>query len=547
MPRLAFGRALATRCAAVVLCISMATATAQADESPAAPPTAVTVTAAASAPSAPAAPTVARATARLKPSATVTDRVAWSGTGGVDVGRPLPTDPDHLAPSHVIEHRLRIGGRLAWQGLAGWLPELAADIQVDVLSAPLWRDRDEPLLAADPLAGRPADVTAGSSQRIRKASLTATTRYAQISAGRTVSQWGLGLLAHDGEADPWQFGLSRDGHVVDRVALLTMPFAIGHEGDPRDAFPLVVALAWDWLVRDDLAIRADGDRGNNAVAALLYHGKQLQLGAYGLWRKQRDRDDLGLDVRGGDLFAQLSHDHGDWKLLAAAEFALLRGETGWFRSVSSPDHLDIAQAGGVVRLQAERGAFGLRLEGGMASGDANPYDGTVGNFSFARDYRVGLVLFGEVLRRTSAVSASNLNDPRFAGTPPAGWQQLASGGAVNQALYVHPVVRWQPLEGLSFKAGLLWARSPVDLVDPFLATTAGGVAVGPRGAAAARDLGLELDMGASWHHKLGAGLAIRAAVDAGWWSPGAAFDNADGKSAAAVAAAVAQIALEGTW
>ncbi len=156
------------------------------------------------------------------------------------------------------------------------------------------------------------------------------------------------------------------------------------------------------------------------------------------------------------------------------------------------------------------------------------------------------MLFGDVMRRTSANTAANLTDARFAGTPPAGYERLASGGAVTQAIYLHPVARIGPWHGLSAQLGWLIARSPVPLVDPYQATLAGGAAIGPHGGKANSDLGTEWDAAVQYQLDVGPIGAI-ARVDWGRATLGDAFADSTGKSGQTISTIVGQLIVRGAW
>jgi hypothetical protein len=505
----------------------------------------------------------------------------WASTqvSSVQVGRPNADDDSRLDPSSHLEHRLRLGGSVALVKPGAWLTALRLEARAEVASNILSPDGFDPLLAADPYNPAGADLASADSNRIRALKLELTTRAGQLSVGRTINRWGLGLLAQPAQDEPYQFGLKRRGHAVDRIGYLGMPAAFGG-GDPRDAFPLFVALAVDRLAFDDLADRNNGDRGGQALAALLYRTDALTVGVYGVMRRQRDNDDLGIDAVGGDVFVASKVELGaDWTLRFATEWVLLRGETTYFQTQGGVDALQIEQLGGAARVDLDHRMFGVRLEGGYASGDADPFDDRFGNFSASQDYRVGLVLFPEVIRRQTAVTAANLSDPRYTGTPPSGYERLATGGSWTNAIYLAPTLRFSPVDDLALLAGAVWATSPTDVMDAYQTNLDGGATTAWRGAQGKRGLGLELDAGIRytlracrfadggcpeaadprdnqtprWMQKprpaqpWWAGLALRAQVDAGMLLPGEAFEDAGGEAMDRVTVVVGALSLQGGW
>jgi hypothetical protein len=104
----------------------------------------------------------------------------------------------------------------------------------------------------------------------------------------------------------------------------------------------------------------------------------------------------------------------------------------------------------VARLGYSLGEADLRLETGFASGDDDPSDqkftGRPGN----PDYNVGLIIYEEVLSRTTAQR----------------WSQAARGlwsnGGVYNSRYLHPVIHYSPLNNWDLYGGavLVWPHKP---------------------------------------------------------------------------------------
>lgn len=474
----------------------------------------------------------AEAHAGLPVHAWVQERFARSGVSAMDVARPLATDSQLLGTSSQTENRLRVGASADWSSEHGFLRKALVQGQADIFSD-TWSE----------------GVHSGTPQ-LREAFVEATTLAGQISAGRMVSTWGLGILAQSGQEDPMQFGLRRGGSVVDRAQYALLPAALFQSGDPLKAFPLAVVVAYDRLVRDDL-IDIDNVRlrehGRQAVGALLYRAADLELGAYGVSRTQRDVDDLGADVTIGDVYGTWRAKVGAYKVELAAEWAVISGTSTWFRTTANSSEVKLLQHGGVVRADLGRGRFLGRLEFGLASGDSRPQDDTLRNMKFASDYRVGLILFPEFIKRQSQIAAANVRDPRFAAGGPAGLERSDTGGAVSQALYIHPVLRFDPMRSVSVLWGAVWARSPVDVADIYATSMKGGTPTGPRGARQKRDLGLEFDTAIELHHKATCGITMLARVDAGVMLPGDAFADAAGQDARIVAAVLGQIGLRASF
>lgn len=439
----------------------------------------------------------------------------------VEATGPLPTESLRLQSPLEVEARTRVGGEMAWRDRNPWLPQVKADVELEIRS---W-DRPEPALRDGPTL-------------LRRASVEATTRFGQFTLGRTQSTWGLGLLAHDGTEDAMQFGARRGSNTVTRLGYAVLPAAVWQGGDPSQAFPLALAVAYDWVGRDDLAAYP-GDKATNAIAAILYRGKVLQAGVYGVLRNQEDIHGLKLEAQIADAFFRWRRTFGATGsyLEFAGEGVLITGHTGWLATPSQPGGMDLSQLGGVGRFEMGNpwGSV-FRVETGLASADSRPSNDTLRSLRFSTDYRVGLVMFPVAQRLLSQQAAANLADPRYSAQPPAGIERVQSDGAVSQARYVNPVLRMQASPRTSVLLGALWAMAPSDVADPYRSWLSAGKAVGPRGAVAKRDLGLELDAALETKTSLGDHLDLVLRADAGVWFPGEAFDDASGQPMAAVGA-----------
>lgn len=448
----------------------------------------------------------------------LTARLLADGVSAIETLGPLATDLRRTSGPAQMDYRSRAGGKVLWLS-DGFVRRAEGRVEVEFRRS----DLNTP-------------ETDLNGTQLRRGGVEVTTGVGRFTVGRTVSQWGLGLVANDGGDDPLQFGGKRGGHTVTRLGWAILPAAIFQGGDPAEAFPLALAVAYDWVGRDDLANRS-GDSAHNAVAALLYQGSILHAGVYGVHRDQRDALGLTTDAKIVDGFVRwrVNAQQGRYALLAG-EGALIQGHTGWMKTVGNRDGLDIKQFGGVARVELGSPFWSTRIEAGIASADARPLDGTLRNFRFASDYHVGLVLFPQVQRAMADNAAANLGDPKYSAYPPAGVERLGTGGAVTQASYIHPVVRWQVSPMAAVLLGGLWAESPSAVADPYRTWLAGGRPTGPRGGVGSRDLGMEFDAGLETVHGTASWLQLVARLDAGVWFPGAAFNDADGRPMAAVGA-----------
>src|SRR5262249_3229080 len=131
--------------------------------------------------------------------------------------------------------------------------------------------------------------------------------------------------------------------------------------------------------------------------------------------------------------------------------------------------------GGVLRLRYDDPTLRLTVKSeiGYASGDNDPHDNVVRTFSFDPDYKVGLILFDQVLARLSARAADRITSPGLAAVPPSGARFIPTQGSVTNAVYANPVARLRPLPGVDLRLGYLLAWSAGDLVDPYTSAKVG--------------------------------------------------------------------------
>ncbi|HAN30268.1 MAG TPA: hypothetical protein DCQ06_01600 [Myxococcales bacterium] len=481
-----------------------------------------------------------------------TTKLSWKGQlrgvgsqlSAVDVGRVLASDPDQLPSYSELDLRLRLGGDVSFVRPSGVVRSISYRLQGDLYNGvPLRRGASDLMRYDDlyQLDGRSLDAF-----MVRQLQVQVDGVYGRVSVGRMMSTWGLGLIAQSGQLDPYQFGFKRQGVVVDRLQLITAPFQSWSQAGPS-GLPLYIAVAADRVVFDDLADARKGDEAFNLVGAVLYQGQALQAGVYAVMRRQRDEAESTIDGQVADLFVSWRHLFGSWRLRLATEWLLLQGNTSYFRSTSQRDLLKIFQVGGVFRAQLDGPMFGLRAEGGFASGDDQPFDDTMSAFAFSRDYRVGLILFHEGMRRTSTLASANLADPRYVGETPAGFERAGTNGSVSSAMYGALTLAAYPIDNLRVLVGGLVAESPLPLVDAYQSGIRGGEAIGPRAGLAATGLGWEIDVAVRWRQPITETLAALIRFDWGRWQPGDAFDDADGVSAQPVQMWMAQLTLAGDW
>ncbi len=379
---------------------------------------------------------------------------------------------------------------------------------------------------------------------LRRFSITWRAPWFELRAGQMASHFGLGLLANDGRDVAARFGPSTGGDLSDRLVLATRPLA----GLLPDSWAgkLVLAVGGGVVYRDENADLREGDVGAEALLSLFYREAGLFAGLYVAGRFQEDQDGDRLDVVALDLAASWEPEAGEAGPVLAAEAALLVGRTSRIIQAERLDGLDVLASGGVARVGWRFATWALEpvLEVGYATGDANPHDGVVTQFTFDPNLRVGLVLFDQVLRGVSAMAAAEASDPDRVARPQPGVDQLATGGRVSNAIYLMPTLRLRPLERLELRLGLLGAWSAATPGQAYQTFENGGVPTNAYGKRhPGNELGWEVDLGLGFEQPLWERLRLVVALEAGWFFPGAAFERPDGGRPDSTARVLAWAAL----
>jgi len=327
--------------------------------------------------------------------------------------------------------------------------------------------------------------------------------------GQMPSDWGMGVLTSGGNQEEGpDFGDIRFGDIVDRVLFATRPLRfLG----PRNhlARTVAIALAGDLIYRDRYAQLVTsngtggltwGDTAWQVLAALVYDpSPDSRAGLYVTRRIQ------SYAANGGDLHV-------------------------WTFDFHARTLFPLGSFGGILSL--------AEIEGGYASGDANPFDGASTGFQFNRDYKVGMVLFDEVLLFQSQNAARRIADPRLSGRPPVGIDLLPTEGAVTNALYLKPTLRYSPpVFGNRFRlvGSVLFARAAQLPTDPFQSYVS-STQLNVFGANPGRDYGVEIDGAIAYRTRLADPFGLEIGLQAGHLFPGNAFRRADGSAMAGVTA-----------
>ena len=349
--------------------------------------------------------------------------------------------------------------------------------------------------------------------------------------GVQTSQFGLGMLANAGakDAEPGDFGIQHGGSVVTRAAIAGRPFfSLG--GAWRAVEPVA---AFDLVVHDATADLLAGDRALQGILGVRFNvDDDHQLGLTAIYRNQR-RDngapgERSTDAFVGDLFARWTvMKTAGSSLTLSGELAAITGTTTQSRS-DTAELLGVRQVGLVGKVNYKNGRLGLFFDGGFASGDQNPYDSTINSFRFDSNYKVGLVLFDQVLGYQTARSGWRAADPSLTGVAPEGVDLLPSAGAVTGAWYLFPRAKYGIAEWFDIYGGPLFAFTTAQLTDPFNTRLNGGTPINYLGAKPGTYLGTELDLGITMRASPTSYLNIAATLEGGVLLPGDAFRTTSG-------------------
>jgi hypothetical protein len=377
-------------------------------------------------------------------------------------------------------------------------------LMIDALDGVVWGD-NESLASTALFAGDPSltsrDGTVLDPLAIKRAWMEFKIPIGLIRAGRQPSNWGLGLLANEGNGFDDLFGENQYGSTYDRIIFATRPITVAQTiaGVRDSGIPLIFAVGVDRLVEDPLiqyygykcdpevttddprctpdedhgytedrtdAVRSDAwwtdtqDDVWEMVYVLVYRGEgiamgsrvgDLTAGAYVVNRKQNETDSNVLIIDGYSKVEVAN-------IYFEGEILNIRGKTNAI-ALAGADNLEpgadplFKQAdiwGYVVRGGYQSRSFSGVFEHGYASGDSDIADENFTGRPLHADYNVGLLLYEEILARTTA----------------AVWGDDAKGlwsnGGVYNSRYIFPTIRYRPLDNWELAAGFLaaWPDAP---------------------------------------------------------------------------------------
>ena len=364
-----------------------------------------------------------------------------------------------------------------------------------------------------------------------------------VQIGQMPNQWGMGMVANNGNGEnTTDFGDARYGDIVDGALFATRPLA-GVLG-PKSEFAqqLAVVVAGELVYRDrfaQLVVKNGGglqigDVAWQGIGAIIWDPDDRTRAGFYLSRRVQSfaaaAGNLHIWVYDGHLRHSRTLDDG-MVLSFEGETAQIYGGTNHAPNLSARGQTRVSQQGAALRAGAARGQIEAEMEGGYASGDANPFDDQATNFQMNRDFKVGLVLFDEVLMFQSQNAARRLSDPKLLGAPPQGLDLLATEGAVTNALYLKPTLRYKPRlfgGGLRLIGSVLFARAPQPVLDAYQALVS-SAAKNAFGHDAGRNYGVELDGAIGYQARISKTLGFETGLQAGYLFPGDAFTRADGR------------------
>lgn len=367
----------------------------------------------------------------------------------------------------------------------------------------------------------------------RKLALKYRDSWGSLVLGLQSWTWGAGILSNGGEEDSL-FGDDRQGNVVARFGGAWTPW----RADPNagHARGLAIFAAGDFIIRDDNAQVYEGDLAFGGQTGLRLQTATGNYGALVGVRYQLDREDpfhpatdrpwvfvvpvdLHVEHRLGTTADVVS-------VLLEGEAALLAGRTNRSYGDETVDGADILSHAlfTSARLDVNPMRMSIGLNFSYASGDEDPRDTRVEQFTMHSDHNVGLILYDEILPMLSARAADRVSDPKLVGSRAPGIRHGIVQGGVHNSLAFHPYLRWRPWGNVDARLGYLVARAVTTPVDLYATAKNGGYALG-YGGSAGRNYGHELNASLRDTWGLPGDCELEVGIEGGVFLPGDAFAN----------------------
>ena len=410
------------------------------------------------------------------------------------------------ASGNFLQQRLRIGLAARYEDLA------SLHLHVQGLDDVVWGDNADisstALFAANPSNTDRSGLDQSPDLRLFRAWMETRLPIGLLRVGRQSSHWGMGLLANHGDGFDDDFGENYFGNTFDRVLFGTNPVSIARAiaGKEGEDVPVTLAIAVDRLAEDPLtqfygytcsvgvSRSSDPDRYDprcdmdgdgvtdldhgyteereaderrddwwtdpdddvwEMVYALIYKGKALDFldggdltaGTYVIDRRQKETDS---NVVIADLFLDAQVKGVRLELEGITIFGKTRGIVLPDSSQKDPLKKEAAIQGYATRLSYGQDTWRVLAETGLASGDDQVNDGDFTGRSLHPDYNVGLLLYEEVLARTTAQIWGD------------GARGLWSNGGVYNSRYVNPRIYFYPSPNTEIVSGFLvaWPHKP---------------------------------------------------------------------------------------
>ncbi len=433
---------------------------------------------------------------------------------------------------------VRLQPSLNWApGGAFRLLKLAMDLQYSTRLS----DTASPLFDADPWTLDEQQL--GELNLTQSYGLLVHERYALL-AGLVRPQFGLGLAANGGgqhrphsvRASP--YGIGRAGDRVLRAQVSWMPAPAGKRDSTMNGhwesdavIPLGLSVATDRVYVDDNARSTEGDDARQYSVGVRVEINNMLATLAALYRQQTHAEGGETAVRSllGHLDSAWSIPHGGTtaSVWLEGEIALIDGHSSYSRSAVRGGDLEILSMGGAVRAGITHRAYELVTELGYASGDDSAFDREGHNFRFDKNYRVGALMFAQESRVATAISASNIQDPTFRARPPRGYDTIATGGAIENAVYINPRAVIRFADWGSINLGYLYGQTVAPWNDPYRSGLNGGAPSSPSGEIDTYGLGHELTGGVELTYRV-ARMDLHLRNWVAWYQPGDIFRTPDG-------------------
>lgn len=297
-------------------------------------------------------------------------------------------------------------------------------------------------------------------------------------------------------------------------------------------------IAYDYIVEDNVHVNSDDLTG--IATQLQWRIHDAEVGPYKLNGRLAGTLTHRFDDRyNTGIFATPISVYLDWGPIGLeAHWSYIFGSTqelsAGFSELTGDPILDqdLDAMGARVTLDFRVGDFTFVADWGYAKGDSDPDPATgLTTFSWPRDTNLGLLLFEHILAfqsaRSAAVGIENLKQLEAESFP---LTELATEGRASNVNALWPQIFYEPVDGLLFKAGVLFAFSQTDTVDAVQTVLAlDGVeteddALNYHGGKPGDYWGTEIDLGVRYRYR----DFFQAEIEAAYLFPGNGLRDENG-------------------